>query len=113
MPCAFVTLVNPKKGEWILRDHFNTMVLKFAGNSEIGAQKGVSLLFDLYKVFDFIESSHGSILFNPKRLILLHAWATGNKLPSYTNTMIYTCDSLKLIVEFIKYFFLHAFKFIL
>ena len=36
------------------------MVILFDGNSEIDARYEQSLLFDLYKVFDLIESSHKS-----------------------------------------------------
>ena len=46
-----------------------------------------SLLFDLLKAFDQIESIHKSDLFYPKIPTFLHACATCSELPSNISTM--------------------------
>ena len=43
--------------------------------------KEQSLLFDLFKAFDQIESIHESDFFSPKRPIFLHACVTCPELP--------------------------------
>ena len=45
------------------------------------AGKEQSLLFDLFKAFDYIESSHKSDVFSPKIHIFLHACVTSSELP--------------------------------
>ena len=38
------------------------------------------VLFDLFKAFDYIESSHKSDIFYPKMLIFLHAHIMGSTI---------------------------------
>ena len=66
----------------------STIVLILDGNSEIGAHEELSLLSDLLKAFDKIESSHKSHIFYPKGPIFLHACATCSQLPSNLSTII-------------------------
>ena len=64
------------------------MVLILDGNSKIGAHV-ITLLFGLFKAFDYIGSSRESDFFSPTRPIFLHACATYSKLPSNISTMSY------------------------
>ena len=52
------------------------------------ARKEQSLLSDLLKAFDEIESSHKSDIISPKRPIFIHVRATYSGLPSNISTMI-------------------------
>ena len=50
--------------------------------------KEQSLLFEMFKTFDYFESSHKSDFFPPIRPIFLHGCATHSELPSNISTMI-------------------------
>ena len=43
-------------------------------------------VIDLFKAFDYIESSHKPDIFSPKKNILFHAFETCSKLPSNIST---------------------------
>ena len=59
------------------------------GNSEIGAHvQEQSLLFDMFKAFDYIESNYKLDIISPKKKsIFLHAFALYSKSPSNVSTM--------------------------
>ena len=58
------------------------------GNSDIGVQEQ-SLLFNLFKEFDKIDSSHKWEFFSSsKRPVFLNACATCFELPSNLSTMV-------------------------
>ena len=68
------------------------------------ACKEQSLLFDLFKAIDQIESSHKSEVFSLKRLIFLHACATCSELPSNISTMP--------SIDYINFSFSSSFSFV-
>ena len=74
------------------------MVLILDANSDIGTTKEQSLLFDLFKANDEIESSQKSDYFT----IILHACATCSYFRSNISTMIYVLIFLPLKQPFFK-----------
>ena len=72
------------------------MVHIYDDSSEI-EPKEQFLLFDLYKSFDKIKSSHKSEFFSSKRLIFLYAGATCSELPSNISTMgCFVCREMQI-----------------
>ena len=66
-------------------DCVGSMLPVLDGYSELGAHvRGQSLLFDLFKAFDYIKSCHKSDFFSEK--IFLHACASRFGLPSDIST---------------------------
>ena len=53
---------------------------------QMAVQKEIEMLYDLFKAFDQIESSHKSEFFSPKRLMFLNAFETFSELPSNIST---------------------------
>ena len=66
------------------------MELILDGNSKIGvhAAQGTIYVFDLFKAFAFIESSHKFDIFFQKMPIFLHACTTCSELPYNKSTMV-------------------------
>ena len=56
----------------------------------VRTHKKQSLLFDLCKVFDQIQSSHKLDIFLFKKTFFLHTWAKYYELPSYIGSMTNT-----------------------
>ena len=61
-----------------------------------------SLLFDMFKAFDWIESCQKSKYFYPKRPVFLHAHATCLEVPSNINTMVLK-RAVKILLQKVAY----------
>ena len=65
---------------------------------QLCTKRAISVIFDLYKAFDLIESSHKSDLYYPKYFFFLHACATWYGLPSKIST--------KRLMSYLLYFYI-------
>ena len=70
----------------VYNEYYNTMTQPWKYVSDGNSEIEYSILFDIFKTFDQIESSHGCFL-SEKNTIFLHAFAPYSEIPYDIGTM--------------------------